>query len=372
MPATLLAVAALALIISPAARLLNYGLLGSALIACAAPKRRVPITSAVVLGLGLAFVRAQGSPAALSTLLAQAGMPFGFLGLGALAALAARGDPDGATLVGALGIPLGILLVLVAFLAGLMPRSGPTFDWRLMRLDRGLGFAPSYLVARRLLAVPIASSLMRALYHALGFEMAVVYSAAQHQVLAQRAWRRVLAAVLAIAVIGPVLYLLCPATGPLYAFAGFPWAEPDATRAAATAVPPDAARNAMPSLHLAWTLVIYRGVSGSARWLRAVTLLWLGGTVVATLGLGEHYAADLVAAVPFALTVERLVAGCIDARTALGLAFTGVWILLPRMPWAPNGLLTWTLMVSTVAAALAVVGTEPARVHAPHSQRAAA
>ena len=60
----------------------------------------------------------------------------------------------------------------------------------------------------------------------------------------------------------------------------------------------------MPSLHVAWALLVY-WLWRSSRW-RWIVLAYLLLTMLATLGGGEHYLVDVVAAFPFALAVWAL------------------------------------------------------------------
>ncbi|MFI5095207.1 MAG: phosphatase PAP2 family protein [Candidatus Acidiferrales bacterium] len=80
-------------------------------------------------------------------------------------------------------------------------------------------------------------------------------------------------------------YLLCPAVGPVWIHTA------------------NAPRNCMPSLHLAWALLI---LWYSPRYLRIPSAVLVALTALATLGLGEHYAIDLVAALPFTVAVCAL------------------------------------------------------------------
>ena len=66
----------------------------------------------------------------------------------------------------------------------------------------------------------------------------------------------------------------------------------------------DAPRNAMPSVHVAATLLVFWNSIGWPKWARAITAVFLLLTVLATLGFGEHYLVDLVVAVPFCLAVQ--------------------------------------------------------------------
>src|SRR5205807_3710022 len=107
-------------------------------------------------------------------------------------------------------------------------------------------------------------------------------------------------------------------------------------------------RNAMPSLHMAWAVLLWfncRPLSPAARGL-AVTYVAL--TVIDTLGTGEHYLVDLAVALPFSVAVQALwarVRG--DTRYAVlagGASLTLIWLvalrygtrfflLSPAVPW---------------------------------------
>lgn len=75
--------------------------------------------------------------------------------------------------------------------------------------------------------------------------------------------------------------------------------------------------NAMPSLHIVWTVLIlrYGWVLGSASRFGLVLFFLL--TILATLGSGEHYAVDLIAALPCAVFINWITAlhGKLQAQT---------------------------------------------------------
>lgn len=107
-------------------------------------------------------------------------------------------------------------------------------------------------------------------------------------------------------VIGGGLYLFCPASGPRYAFAQFPAFDPILSLAdlLPTVVAP-AARNGMPSLHTAWVVLLFLRARSQGRLVRLYFGVLMVGTLVATLGQGEHYLLDLVVAVPLAVGVSQ-------------------------------------------------------------------
>ena len=98
--------------------------------------------------------------------------------------------------------------------------------------------------------------------------------------------RQLLTACVLAPLLAAVGYLLCPAVGP-------GWVGD-----------PHAARDCMPSMHFTWALLFWWYSRGRVRKLMAV-FAWV--TAAATLGLGQHYWIDLVAAVPFTVAVVWLV-----------------------------------------------------------------
>jgi hypothetical protein len=111
-------------------------------------------------------------------------------------------------------------------------------------------------------------------------------------------------------------YRLLPACGPVYllgseCFTG----EVPATCAALSpddvrpvALDPSFPRNAMPSLHVGWALLVYwicRDLLRESRW-RWLALAYLLLTALATMAGGEHYLVDLVASCPYALALWAL------------------------------------------------------------------
>ena len=93
--------------------------------------------------------------------------------------------------------------------------------------------------------------------------------------------RRELFAACAIgALTAPIFYVLFPAVGP--------------------ALPASAGRNCIPSMHTAWALMFWHY---SSRETAPFFFVFLLLTLAATLGLGEHYLIDLVAALPFTAAV---------------------------------------------------------------------
>ena len=129
-------------------------------------------------------------------------------------------------------------------------------------------------------------------------------------------------------VVGPVLYAILPACGPLYAF-GAAWLHPPSV--AAQTIRLAAMPNAFPSLHIATAFVLVLFARGKI--LRAISLVFLAGTALATIATGEHYLIDLVPGLAFGCFAVG--AGCRRFRLAFSyLAVVLLWSLAVRFAYA--------------------------------------
>ena len=110
-----------------------------------------------------------------------------------------------------------------------------------------------------------------------------------------RGYRTLLAMVLS-STLASIIYTILPASGPSFAFAGYPFVIP------VIVIPHviylTAAPNCFPSGHLTVALLaaVYLWRWNAGRIFASVHVLL---TTLATLGLGEHYLIDLLAAIPF-------------------------------------------------------------------------
>jgi hypothetical protein len=148
------------------------------------------------------------------------------------------------------------------------------------------------------------------------------------------------------------------------AFAAFPGTQP-----AMVAVTPKYPRNAMPSLHMTWALLVLwisRDL-GRGHWLAAIFAFF---TAVATLSIGEHYLVDLVVAFPFALAIWNLCIGDVPLShpkrtlTVAGgacvyLAWTAAIRFSPTIFYA-SPVIPWLASAATVAGTLFIVYSQPA------------
>lgn len=174
------------------------------------------------------------------------------------------------------------------------------YDQYIYRLDGLLGFQPSFVLGRLFARVLLLDILCRLAYVFLPWTYLAVFSL--------YIWRRSadLGLMLRCALwnlTGILCYLLVPVSGPVYAFAHFPAVAPAIAHPAIIALnsPP----NGIPSLHMSTALLILYFLR---RWGygRLFGGVYLGFTILATLGTGQHYLFDLLTALPFTAAVVFL------------------------------------------------------------------
>lgn len=196
------------------------------------------------------------------------------------------------------GAPLPELLLLsmpLSFIQGqeILSSSGlPLYDQYLYQLDAWLG-QPGFAAGRLLTEWPVLHAICYWAYVAVPVVLPVAY-------LTTPSPGRYVAALMLSVGLGFACYWLIPAAGPRFTFPSYPWHEP--TIDAQAMFLPGAFPNCMPSLHLTWALLTAR----YSRW-RPMMWTFVALTVASTLGLGEHYAVDLIAAVPFTALLVWLV-----------------------------------------------------------------
>jgi len=192
---------------------------------------------------------------------------------------------------------LGFFLFNVALgTVGRVPKGkifAPTMDWYLYKADQYLGL-DGLSLARWVFGTPGVKPFLLAAYEALPIAFAIIWSAERSRVMVR--------SVLLAAVAGYYCYRIAPATGPVYAFPGFPWVAPHGSGQVLVDVAMP--RNCLPSLHFGWALLLLWNCRG--RWLALFASLYLLLTALATVGVGEHYFVDLLASVPFCAAVQAL------------------------------------------------------------------
>lgn len=175
------------------------------------------------------------------------------------------------------------------------------YDQFFYLMDLRLG-NPAYRLGGYLYAHPLQKGAIEVVYNVLPYELIAVFAMRLWKTTIEDAWQAVYGVFLLYALILP-LYLLFPAVGPGIAFAGYPFIQPGIEVAQRMAV--YGAPNCMPSGHFAMTLLTIWQVR---RWKSGVVLAtaFAALTAVATLGLGEHYVIDLIAAVPYTALIAWL------------------------------------------------------------------
>jgi predicted membrane-bound spermidine synthase len=240
-----------------------------------------------------------------------------------------------------------------------------TYDYIAYLIDGTLGFQPSQAIAVVLRQLSDGDRLLFLSYWTLPYAFAVLFALQLRE--SARVSVNVYTMLVSSALIALVLYQLCPIAGPRYAFgASFPLSLPASGLLApqpsiVQAVTP---RNGMPSMHLAWAILLWMNAGYVGRWARAVFALLVGLTVLATLGLGEHYLVDLIAGVPAAVALQALCTRVLpwsapERRKALlgGAGLLAFWILAVRFGVQAFVLvpgLTWVAMLGTLAASVAL------------------
>ena len=260
-----------------------------------------------------------------------------------------------------------------------------TFDISLYRFDASLGTQLSFEVGSVVLQSRWLTRIALLFYYALPVPVMLIYA---KQLVR---WRSAAAAAfLGFFIVGPVgviFYNLLPACGPIYLFGSkFPFEPFSNQQVKEMLVHPvviSGVRNAFPSLHVAWALLASWYAKGLPKSTRFFVLIFLAGTLLSTLGLGEHYFIDLVVALPFALMIQ---AGCTlqipwSDRSRFvpflsGLFLIMIWIVLLRrslrIMWV-SPLVPWTLIALTVLPCLILqpwLGTRSHEAVVPESDPA--
>jgi hypothetical protein len=297
------------------------------------------------------------------------GLPTGFAGMGSIEVLAVRWIwseeavrksrfelLQNASLLAVLCIVSGIALAIALAFTPL------TYDRLLLAADMKFGGPPSWVIGQLFRSHAWLSWLCTAVYNSLPLGLSV--SIAAEWRMRQRGnppaadfrWLAV-----TLGVVGFLMYQVCPASGPVYLMdKSFPIETPSLSGLALIASPlKDASRNAIPSLHVSWALLLFWSLRHRPIVERAIALLYLALTALATLGLGEHYLVDLMVAPAFALSVQAI---CTPGRAfqkqlalGSGAVITLIWLIAFRTGLAlsiPPGPWMWILAALTAVVPL--------------------
>ena len=292
-----------------------------------------------------------------------------FLGMGSLAIMGLRAvwlEGEGRRTILLALIP-GILILASNHFAGYLHKwteiAHPnTFDLYLYSFDASMHVPIAFLAGQAFAKWKVFGNVSFVFYVGLPFTLAIVY-AGQAVRLREKAIPIFMAFLIA-GPIGGILYNLFPALGPVHLFAErFPWqplTTDQARRLLLEPVPLSGLRNAIPSLHMGWTLMAWWYSRGLSIWERGLAFLFVALTIFATMGTGEHYFIDLVVAFPFILFLQALCAVSLewnDSRRLLpfvvGLMVPLVWLWTlrfePHVFWY-SPVIPWACCALTIAA----------------------
>lgn len=241
-----------------------------------------------------------------------------------------------------------------------------TLDLYLYAFDASLHVQLSFLVGK-----VYNSSLFLAI---LGFAFYIGLPAVISFVYAEQLVRRrekALPVALAFLLTGPLgilFYNLYPAVGPIHTFRAWPtppFSLEQVRRLLLEPLPLPGPRNAMPSLHMAWVLLAWWYTRKTSLWARSVAMAFVVFTVLATMGTGEHYFADLIVAFPFALMIRALFSFSLPWHNrervrafALGAVGTITWLWLLRFAvpfFLYSPLRPWAFCIATLALTVAAL-----------------
>jgi hypothetical protein len=232
---------------------------------------------------------------------------------------------------------LGSIPLIFFFLLLTIQLRPETYDAWAYAADGTLGAQISFALGRVFAAIPVLATSSALVYCTLpvAFVVLLVLHVRGHGPPVYD----LLPSFLCVAVCGFLTYLIFPITGPLFVFGdAFPHAPPAVEQVlAAPLAAPDVPRNCMPSLHTAWALLLWWHSRSLNRGLRIAAGVFLGFTILATLGFGAHYAFDVVVAFPSTLACRAICVRTLPEAKSLriwtlvwGVLLTATWLLLLR------------------------------------------
>jgi hypothetical protein len=294
---------------------------------------------------------------------------FSFLGLSSFAIIAVRSvwDREQKVLLYA-WVPAAIFVMTEPFARAMQEwtvKAHPkTLDLYLLSFDSSLRVQLAFSVGQYYARLPWLHNGALLAYVGVAIPLALVYAGRL-----VRFREGAFPSILAFLIAGPMgflFYNLFPACGPLYVFRqAFPFHPLPIAIVSRLALEPAAFpgwRNAMPSLHLAWTLLAWWYSKGLSWMERLVAFAFLALNVLATLGTGEHWFVDLIVAFPYALMTQAICAYHVPwkdprRKTALflGLGATLGWMATLRygreLFWS-SPIVPWALSAATITLVL--------------------
>lgn len=199
---------------------------------------------------------------------------------------------------------LTILFIVVSFFFLSLTRYWHFFtrDPLLYWADLSLGFDPVAWTMQHLNHALI--SICNIIYLAIPFAFLCV--CAKFYAKYQKLPNTLIMKCLLAAVLAWCLFNVIPAAGPAYAFPNDWWrAHAALNPSLLLAIPGDAPRNCLPSLHAAWAYLIWEfSHQFLSRRFSFMIFVWLVLTLIGTITTGEHYFIDVLLGVDFALAIS--------------------------------------------------------------------
>jgi hypothetical protein len=178
------------------------------------------------------------------------------------------------------------------------------YDYYVFHWDGLVQFQPSFAVANLFQHIPFLAFVSGLTYDFMCAAPVLVFALYLFRRSKREAFRIALAFLVNLFGALPI-YLLFPVSGPAYAFPGFPGNLPEQLIIQPIrfiSAPP----NGVPSVHFSTALLVFWFLR---RWRLGIVCgsVYVGLTALGTLGSGEHYLFDLIAAIPYAAAVYWLV-----------------------------------------------------------------
>ena len=392
---TLALLAALILWMSPHLELdqpfIGYSVGGAFLLFLANKPERIEWLAASLVGMALGIVLTHW--ALLPRMLVTLAAGFGLASVASMASAAIWGFPRSRRRTLRALAPAAVLIFFVGsavhtLLAGFFRER--TYDLYAYVFDGSFGTELSFRAGQL-----IHGKVWPTIAVVITYEFVVVAIAAFYAAFMSRRERplwELIELLFGASMLGYVFYTVFPATGPGYVFNAFPldalsMAQIRTLTPVAIPISMHFPRNAVPSLHLTWALLIWWNSRTLPKWAQIAAGLFVLGTAFSAMAIGEHYFFDLIVALPFALMVQSLMIRTVKitdpARwrpAVFGFTVFLTWLLLGRFglpilfvsPW-----LTWSLTIALSAVCLAWAFRLPALIPemqepAPAKARAAA
>jgi predicted membrane-bound spermidine synthase len=234
------------------------------------------------------------------------------------------------------------------------------YDLVALHLDGSLGFQPSVLIAKWVRDSGLAD-VFDFVYRSLAWASALFLGLYYRSGAPDRPRLFSFPYVWVLTMLALPAYFFSPVSGPAPAFIGsFPDNMKDIlSLPAQVAITLPSFRNGVPSMHLGWALLLWLNARVYCSRIVAASFgIFAVLTAIATIGTGEHYLVDLVAAVPFVVLIQAMAMvgrPWTDRRRAgsliLGLGLWLFWVLAIRFGGGiftviPG--LTWLALVVTL------------------------